>query len=92
MKLANFTDPQKPPKWVEILSREGIFDQKNMMKFQSQIHTEAKMGQKIGPEVSKTSLVPIFTVFITFEMCRNFYDSGPIFENLVLWVKNFQKS
>ncbi len=50
------------------------------------------MSQKIGPGGSKTSFAPNFTIFITFEVCINFYDSGPIFENLDLWVKNFQKS
>ena len=91
MKLTNFTDPQKPPKWVEILPREAIFDPKIMVKFQSQIHTEAKMGQKKCPLGLKTSFAPNFTIFIIFEVWRNFYASGHFFENLVLWVKNFQK-
>ena len=44
MKLANFTDPQKPPKLALCKPRRAILDPKIQMKFYSQNHTEAKMG------------------------------------------------
>ena len=91
MKLANFTEPPETPQLTEILLRGAIFDQKILVKFQSQIDTGAKMGQKIRPDVSQTSFGPIFTILIIFKVCRNFYASGRIFEFFELWVKKFQK-
>ena len=92
MKLANFTDPPKPPKWVQSSLWRAILDPKILEKFQSQIDTEAKMGQKSRAGVSETSFTFICTIFMIFEVGRNFCGSGRLFENLTCGVKNFQKS
>ena len=49
------------------------------------------MGRKNRAGVSEVSFTFIFTIFMIFEMGRNFCGFGRLFENFDLWVKNFSK-
>ena len=86
------SDPQKRPYGQKFLPRRAFLPPKFRTKFYSQNHPESKMGRKILPGVSKTSFGLTFTIFIIFQVCRNFYDSGRIFENLTCGSNFFQKS
>ena len=85
------SDPQKPPYGQKFLSRRKIFRVKNLVKFCIWDCLEAKMGQKIRPQVLENFLGPKVT---TPEILGSAEISTGLGVFLKIWVvgQNFFKN
>ena len=73
-------------------TEESFWTQKSWWNFSLKSIQKPKWVKKVAPGFLKASFTFIFPIFIIFEVGRNFYGSGRLFENLSCGAKNFQKS